>query len=816
MSDGAVTGITDNAIVGWIASDGAEADRVLEVQVAGEDGFSGVADDTHGERATFSIPIPERYLDGKIRFFDVRRRGGGSVLEGGPLIFEGGLFDRLARADLSPERILDDRPERVEGRVESVSPQGRIEGWAWAPAEPARRLTIEVWLGLTRVASAVADQTRPDIARQGIGDGGYGFTIDLAPLLRSGPHDVSVQVADAQTPLAGGFATVGPFPRDGTVDCPGYLDDAESRELLASAPFEHFAYDAGRMFKPRLVPRLINRLRRERLAFKDASSPAALVMLKGGALTGPGAGLWTRQSYPVVSLHAPPEDAAALRQIALDSAFVFFARPEDILHPSAAGVVMGIDECDAAVWPRYRADEPVAGSSGVRLRRPEFDPVTWRHGAVTDSTLAVRGSVLETCPDAVLAALVGGRLDPLFFWLAGQDLRWRTHPEALTVAVGFEPTVRRKEVEADLDVFMGLLAEEGQRFSLERTPPDHPFPYVLLPARRAAKTSVVVCFRDREELTLRCLHSLAHQRLTGDLELVLVDNRSDPSAAARVLEGARAMLGETRVTALTYDAPFNHSAQNNLGVEAASGEVVVLCNNDIVLDDPTALEQMSAWALCDGIGAVGCRLESPALDAGSYGYVFRPFGDDPFGPCLEESADPTYARFVHACPGVTLALAAMMRDRFLAIGGLDAKDFPVGYNDVDFMLRCGRSGLTHLHLGQVFATHARGSSRSGDNEDLQTLRINQRYGAEIAKRLAQLNRERVDMAPYEGKAAKAPQATPSDTPDPSQEALESAIKARREVEERRQRLAEAVRSAELLSQRLADELAAAGATALGE
>lgn len=816
MSDGAVTGIADNAIVGWIASDGADTDRALEVQVAGEDAFSGVADETHSGRARFSIPIPECYFDGKIRFFDVRRRSGGSVLEGGPLIFEGGLFDRLARADLSPAPTLDDRPGRVEGRVESVSPQGRIEGWAWAPAEPARRLTIEVWQGLTRVASAVADQTRPDIARQGIGDGGYGFAIDLQPLLRGGPHDVTIFAADAPAPLAGGYVTVGPFSKDGIVDCPGYLDDAESREMLASAPFEHFAYDAGRMFKARLVPRLINRLRRERLTFKDARRPAALIMLKGGVLTGLGARLWSRQSYPVVSLHKPPEDVAALRQIARDSAFVFFARPEDILHPSAAGVVMEMDECDAAVWPRYRADEPLAGSAGVRLRRPEFDPVTWRHGAVADSTLAVRGAVLGACPDAALAALASGRLDPLYFWLAGQDLRWRTHPEALTVAVGFEPTARRKDVEADLDVFMGLLAEEGQRFSLERTPSDHPFPYALLPARRAAKTSVVVCFRDRAELTLRCLHSLARQRLTGDLELVLVDNRSEPSEAARVLEGAKAMLGETRVIVLAYDAPFNHSAQNNLGVQAATGEVVVLCNNDVVLDDPLALEQMSAWALLEGVGAVGCRLENPALDTGSYGFVFKPWGDDPFGPCLEESADPTYARFVHACPGVTLALAAMARDRFLAIGGLDAKDFPIGYNDMDFMLRCGRAGLTHLYLGHVLATHLRGSSRSRDNEDLQALRINQRYGAEIAKRLTQLARERVEVTPYQGKAGGAAQAAPTEIQAQSQAALEAALKARRDVEERRQRLAEAVRSAELLSQRLADELAAAGAAALGE
>lgn len=52
---------------------------------------------------------------------------------------------------------------------------------------------------------------------------------------------------------------------DGEVDCPGYLADGASRALLASLPLEHLAFEARRAASERLVPRLINRLRRERL-----------------------------------------------------------------------------------------------------------------------------------------------------------------------------------------------------------------------------------------------------------------------------------------------------------------------------------------------------------------------------------------------------------------------------------------------------------------------------------------------------------------------------------------------------------------------
>ncbi len=207
---------------------------------------------------------------------------------------------------------------------------------------------------------------------------------------------------------------------------------------------------------------------------------------------------------------------------------------------------------------------------------------------------------------------------------------------------------------------------------------------------------MLVPFRDRADLTLRCVASLARQRLSGELELVLIDNRSTPEQARKVEAGARGLLGDARVQFIAYDAPFNHADQNNVAAEAATGEVVVICNNDIALLDPAALEQLAAWALRPGIGTVGCRLENPERAAGSYGHVIPAGTRRPFRPLLVENPDPAYGRFVHAVPGNTMALAAMDRARFLELGGLDSVRFPIGYDDTEFMLRCAERGLTHL------------------------------------------------------------------------------------------------------------------------
>ncbi|MEI9963391.1 MAG: glycosyltransferase [Caulobacteraceae bacterium] len=329
---------------------------------------------------------------------------------------------------------------------------------------------------------------------------------------------------------------------------------------------------------------------------------------------------------------------------------------------------------------------------------------------------------------------------------------------------------------------------------------------------------MLVCYRDQADVTLRCLHSLARQHVTGELELVLVDNQSRPDQAQKVTDAARAMFGDERVIALRYDAPFNHSAQNNLAAEAATGEVLVICNNDVVLEEPTALEQLAAWALQEGVATVGCRLENDLRGAGSYGHVLRRLDDDPFRACLGENPDAAFSRFVHAAPGNTLALAAIRRDRFFAIGGLDARRFPVGYNDAEFMLRAAREGYRHLYLGHVAARHMRGHSRTGDNEDAQAFLINRLYPEATAARFAQLVQERVEPPPETAKAkAAAPNPPPAEAaPEPEADASAPSEDARREAEAQRARLAAVLASASDLSRQLAAELTAAQTAALGD
>jgi GT2 family glycosyltransferase len=735
LMQGRVTGLEGGRIVGWVAAAEGGEDAYLEAVADGEGPFGRArAEPGQDGRLHFAIPLPDAFRDGRMRFLDVRPLGSERPLDGGPVIHDGGLFAPAApgrRADADPETKV---PLAVEGQVR-FTPPGAAEGWAQAPDEPDRRLRLEILADGRFITAITADQGLGDAARSG-----HGFRVDLSRLLRRGPFEIEIRVCGYEQPLPGGRFRAGPFARDGEVDCPGYLDDEASRSLLASLPFEHLAFEARRITPARLAPRLINRLRRERFGLSAGAPPATLLMIPGGP-EGEAGSAWALQSLPGAALAGPGEPLP-------EAGYVFFARSADLLHPSAAAILARMDGPDVVSWSRFCADERRAGAPGTVLRRPRFDVVTARHGATTDTTLAVKAEVLAKAPQAVFEALAAGRMHPLWFWLAGQPLDWRMHPEALTSSIGPAPDPpSREEAAADEVVLRELLAEEGGAFTLESLREDLPWPHVLVPARRAGVVSVLVPFRGRSAMTLGCIMSLGRQRLSGELELVLVDNQSAPEEAQAVLEGARKLLGEERVTALAYDAPFNHSAQNNLAARAARGEAIVLCNNDVALEEPDLIEQLTAWALQPGVGTVGCRLEDPERGLGSYGLRWTTASADPFQPPLRETDEGAFGRFVHAVPGNTLALAAMSRERFLDLGGLDETRFAAGYNDLDLMLRASAAGLTHLYLGHVGARHARGSSRTGDNEDLQALWLNQDYPVAPAQRLAQLGNVRIERAP---------------------------------------------------------------------
>ena len=457
-----------------------------------------------------------------------------------------------------------------------------------------------------------------------------------------------------------------------------------------------------------------------------------------GANPAPGTG-----GAEAVSAERIPE----MRQALSAAAWCVFARPGDILAGSTASFLSVLpEETGVELWSSFAPSQAGLSQGGLLHRRPDFDPHTLRHSPSIDTSFAARGKTLIECPDEVLSALGSGRVHPLLFWLSTRsDLPWKTFAGILTIR---PPKLRRygerSEVERDAAVYQKLSELFAADFDLRDTRADLPFPFLLVPRRRAAKTSVIIAGGSGRHL-LRCLTSISRQQTTGSLEVIVV---ADPGTDhAELSARGRQIFGSEILAIVDGGRAPNDSARINAGVAASTGDAIVLCSDGLVLQEPTNLEQLGAWSLQPGVGSVGCALIDSDSGERMHGFAAAQPSRDPGAPILVPNKDVTYAGTLHAVAGNPGVLMGLAQTTFEKVGGFDQLRFPVRQNDVEFMLRCSQQGLKHLYLGHLAARFSctLAADTSGDSEDdgLECALLRSLYPEAQARACGELGTERV-------------------------------------------------------------------------
>ena len=239
--------------------------------------------------------------------------------------------------------------------------------------------------------------------------------------------------------------------------------------------------------------------------------------------------------------------------------------------------------------------------------------------------------------------------------------------------------------------------------------------------------SVIIPYRDRPDLMRDVLGSLAIQEGLERIELVLVDNQSDPDNRSAVEQTCGELMPSAPIHHLRYDHPFNHSAQSNMGAEAATGDVLLFLNNDARLRSPDVLARLAGWAMQPDVASAGPRFVDTAGELLSAG--FEIYGDDRETAVVRESKARILTDDVRRTVGNSFACAAVSRPAWERIGPLDAQTFPADSNDADFAVRALSKGLRHIYVGDVEVVHAPGSSgrRDADKTMLRDL-MRERHG----------------------------------------------------------------------------------------
>jgi GT2 family glycosyltransferase len=229
--------------------------------------------------------------------------------------------------------------------------------------------------------------------------------------------------------------------------------------------------------------------------------------------------------------------------------------------------------------------------------------------------------------------------------------------------------------------------------------------------------SVIIATRDRGDLLRCCITSLAeHAQGNPPTELILIDNGSSEPATLHYLAH---LEQQENVRVLRRPGKFNYAALNNEAVSLARGELVALMNNDVEATHPGWLAAMAGQALRPEIGAVGAKLLFPDGTIQHAGVLLGIGGIAGHAHkylAAEEDGYQLRLQLAHNLSAVTAATLVVRKALFEAVGGFDAINFAVNYNDVDFCLRLIKAGYRNLYCPDAVLIHHESKSRGAPTE----------------------------------------------------------------------------------------------------
>ncbi len=219
-----------------------------------------------------------------------------------------------------------------------------------------------------------------------------------------------------------------------------------------------------------------------------------------------------------------------------------------------------------------------------------------------------------------------------------------------------------------------------------------------------AEISIVLVFYNQAHLSLLCMQSIV-ENADKSYEVIIVDNKSsdDTSRLLERIDNAKILRNETNVG-------FVHAV--NQAAAAATGEHLLLLNNDALLEDATLSTALDTLRTANDIGAVGAKiklLDGTMQEAGSIiwndgacaGYGR---GEDPLAYQFMMRRDVDY------CSGAFLLMKTAL---FRELGCFDEDFAPAYYEESDFCIRLHKAGYRVVYEPNAQITHYEFASTGG-------------------------------------------------------------------------------------------------------
>ena len=239
-----------------------------------------------------------------------------------------------------------------------------------------------------------------------------------------------------------------------------------------------------------------------------------------------------------------------------------------------------------------------------------------------------------------------------------------------------------------------------------------------------------------------CVESIYARTTYPDFEILLIENNSKEEQTFHSYERMQKEHPDTLKVLTWQGKGFNYSALNNFGARYATGEYLLLLNNDTEVITPGWLEEMVMYAQQKRVGCVGAKLLYPDDTIQHAGVGFGIGGvAGHLHKYFPATSDGYMGRlnYVQDVYGDTAACLLIRKEIYDEVHGLD-ESYAVAFNDVDFCVRVREAGYTNVFTPFAQLYHYESKSRGmEDNPEKQkrfqgeVLRFQARWGDLLAK-----------------------------------------------------------------------------------
>ena len=239
-----------------------------------------------------------------------------------------------------------------------------------------------------------------------------------------------------------------------------------------------------------------------------------------------------------------------------------------------------------------------------------------------------------------------------------------------------------------------------------------------------------------------CVESIYDRTTYPDFEIILIENNSKQPETFRAYERMQKEHPDNLKVVTWEGKGFNYSALNNFGARAATGEYLLLLNNDVeVVNGDWLTELLRQCAHPGGAAICGAMLWYPDETIQHAGIVTGLGGYAGHSHKYKKKGGSGYlfrTSTVQDFSGVTGACLLVKTAVYDEMHGLD-EQFAVAFNDVDFCLRVRDAGYRIAWTPYAQLTHYESKSRGLDENPVKRKRFIsevERFQKRWAKQLA--------------------------------------------------------------------------------